>query len=293
MFRKIFHLSKREQKIWLSIVMFLFVASQLVSFIRINRTPINNERLVQLITEHHKLYYSLKTYQFSDKKENGMVSNQIINYNKAVASFIEPNKHPQYFLAINHLQHAIHQQDSTHKSSSILKNCLKDFDKALLQTINELQNPRISFNQSNISSLAFTQIAITLLAVIITAWYTDESHRVDRLKENYKLNNETFDLLLENKSLLKLHQIHPEELKKHKISIEEFVYILKSFNSLSAYYTMRTAQEINFTDYRQHFLNSPKVKITWQRFIKHKFISFKNVIDAVDKYYSEPTNVKE
>src|SRR5690554_5062549 len=103
MFRKIFHLSKREQKIWLSIVMFLFVASQLVSFIRINRTPINNELLVQLITEHHKLYYSLKTYQFSDKKENGMVSNQIINYNKAVASFIEPNKHPQYFLAINHL----------------------------------------------------------------------------------------------------------------------------------------------------------------------------------------------
>lgn len=290
MLKNIFHLPKRQQIMWLLLLTCLFIASQIASSIRINRNPIDNNLLVQLITQHYKFHNLLASHLHSPGTEDSTLISNIVNHYKTTSTQIDPNKHPRYFFAITNLQHAIPQQGSVHKSFSTENKYLEDYNEALLQTINELQDPKLGFNKENISSLAFTQLAIAILAVIITAWYTDESHRIERLKENYKFNNETYDLLLKDKSLLALHQIEPKELKKYNISIEEFVYILKSFHSISAYYTLKSAKNITFTDYRHQFLKSPKVKIAWKHFIKHKFISFKNIIDAIDQFYCQSLN---
>lgn len=177
--------------------------------------------------------------------------------------------------------------DSTEASYNLLRNRAYDFKDILhdfliydFKMVNKIQ-------QDSFSETDYISFIIALAAILISFVSIDENNRLTRLKENYNTHYSNLSSIEKDPSLLKIHGLSKSILKDKGISVDEFVYILKNFNSLSSYYMLRGTEIVDFNEYRKDFLNSKKVKKAWKYFIRKKFICYDKIVNAVDSYYEE------
>lgn len=275
----------RWQRNLVFIGIFLFLVSpQIIDLITIIKVPSNNTTN-KLITEYVELLrpFSNDYQKTIDSKDSIMIN--IIECEIKISILFDKNDREDFLIATNNLKKAVNKLDSTEVSQQKLQLSLS----RLKDTLHELAIVRINkankVNSKDFNDIDYIHVSIAFLAVLIATWATSENNRVERLKENYKSCNESIDMILKDSSLLKYHGISEKKLKKYDLTLNEFVFLLKNFNAISSYYTLRASQKIEFSKYRREFLDSPKVKRAWNKLIKNRFISYENIIQAIDKYY--------
>lgn len=133
---------------------------------------------------------------------------------------------------------------------------------------------------------------LSLVISIITGIYTRkailENVRLSKLNSNYPQLLEAHKILMQNTSLLELHNVKEDELQSIGVTKEEFIYILISFEAVQSYYEFEGKKKIDpntFTSYRKSFLRNDKVRGTWKKIIKDRMSVENNFIEAIEKFY--------
>ena len=97
---------------------------------------------------------------------------------------------------------------------------------------------------------------------------------------NLTLLQQTHEQLRENPKLWKIHGVDLDEMQKLGIESDELTYIF--MNMVSAFAAERP-HDPGYTprNYRQQFLDSPKVQVAWKRVIREMFDDneFRNGVD--------------
>lgn len=135
--------------------------------------------------------------------------------------------------------------------------------------------------------LSIISIVIAVISAIIALNTVKEGRRISKLQLNIQLLHETEQQLKSNPELLKLHGIDIKDLEEIDVTSEEFVYILNSFRAGQAYAHIHNNKKITITNYRRNFLDNPKVKQVWDRFIRDKFLIETSFTTAINDYYQK------
>ena len=115
----------------------------------------------------------------------------------------------------------------------------------------------------------------------------NDNRRLKRITVNYDFLNKAEEKLGENESFLQFHDVDKDLLNDCKITSKELAYIIANLNASALYYRLKGGKIKKFTESRIIFLQNDKVKNTWQKIIKNRFISNSNFTKAVDKFYEE------
>lgn len=213
--------------------------------------------------------------------------NLLDNYNREI-DLLFSNKNRKIFnRKSNEIRELFISVDSTKASYDLLRNRAYDFKDILhefliydFKLVNKIQKD--SFTETD-----YISFLISLSAIFISFFSIDENSRLTRLKENYNMHNNNLGLIEKDPTLLKIHGISKSSLDEKGLSLNEFIYILKEFNSLSSYYMLKGTEINDFNEYRKDFLNSKKVKKAWKYFIRKKFICYEKIVNAVDSFYDK------
>ncbi len=264
---------------------FLFLVSpQIIDLIAIIKVP-TRDSTSELISGYVELLRPFSNDNQNTIKYRDSILINITDCENKISVLFDKNDRDDFLIATSNLKTAVYGLDST----DISKQRLQLSILRLKDTLHELAivklNKSTKVNSKDFNDIDYIHVLIALVAVIIAAWASSENNRVERLKENYKASNETFDMFLKDSSLLKFHGITKKKLKKYSLTSNEFIFLLKNFNAISSYYTLRGNQNIKFSTYRKEFLDSPKVKVAWVNLIRNRFISFDNIVNAIDEHY--------
>ncbi len=135
----------------------------------------------------------------------------------------------------------------------------------------------------DIISIASASIAI--IAAIISIWSLYEQRRVSKLNANIAFLNVGHNQLLNNPSLLELHNIGSSDLEECMLTADEFVYILNSFYAGQGYYFIEKTKNIHLSEYRRNLLRNAKVKMAWIKLIRNKMFAESSYSKAIDHFY--------
>jgi len=137
--------------------------------------------------------------------------------------------------------------------------------------------------------------SVSVVAVVIAAFaafYTRHSIHSQRMADRWVANHNLFFnvycMLDTHPELLQLHGITPESLAQNGLSVAEFNYIHLHMEAGSAYYHVAGVKRAKLTEVRQHFLEEPKVRMVWKRYLRDAFFNTSHAYSiAVDAYIAQ------
>lgn len=139
---------------------------------------------------------------------------------------------------------------------------------------------------TNSDWVAIGALLVSIISFIMAYVSYQSSKRTAMLQVNLDLITKGNDLLKDNFSLLELHGVNLEKLKKLNVTKDEFIYILNSFYAGQAFhYINQSPFRVKLTNYRKIMLDNPKVEIAWKEIIRTNLIGVTKYVKAIDKYY--------
>ncbi len=104
---------------------------------------------------------------------------------------------------------------------------------------------------------------------------------------NHDLLNRANAMLVQDHSLLGILGIEPEELVKDGITPEELIFIHASMDAGHAFYRISGERYSIITGYRKNFIENPKVRLVWKKYLRDRLFGENAWTNAVDDYIAE------
>ena len=135
--------------------------------------------------------------------------------------------------------------------------------------------------------LGLASAGIATYAALISRVAVQKQLYTIKWNTNHDLHARARGMLIDNPNLLALHLIDMEELAKDGISCEELVYIVHHIDAGSAFHRLGGDQQIELTPFRKKFLENPKVRLAWKKYLRDKMFNPWAYSKALDDCISE------
>lgn len=142
-------------------------------------------------------------------------------------------------------------------------------------------------------SISIFSTFIAAIAVWISTKAVNEQKRISKITINYSLLSQASSLITANPTLLELHNISLDDLKRINVSEQEVVYVLQSIIAAESYYEIEKPKRVDyhtFSDYRRNILLNQKVRLIWTTFMREKLVFASPFVSAVDEFYKNNPN---
>ncbi len=145
----------------------------------------------------------------------------------------------------------------------------------------------MDFNYDISLLISISSACAAVLSVIFSKITLERQRYTQGWIANHDLLNRTTAMLLEDHSLLRILGIDLEELKKDGITPEELIFIHASMDAGHAFYRISGARYSIITGYRKNFLENPKVRLAWKKYLRDKLFGDTAWTTAIDAYIAE------
>jgi hypothetical protein len=126
-----------------------------------------------------------------------------------------------------------------------------------------------------------------VLSVIFSKLALERQRYMQGWIANHDLLNRTNAMLMQDHSLLGILGIEPDELLKDGITPDELIFIHASMDAGHAFYRISGERYSIITGYRKNFLENPKVRLAWKKYLRDRLFGQTPWTKAVDAYIAE------
>ena len=126
-----------------------------------------------------------------------------------------------------------------------------------------------------------------VLSVIFSRLALERQRYMQGWIANHDLLNRTNSMVMQDHSLLRILGIEPDELIKDGVTPDELIFIHASMDAGHAFYRISGERYSIITGYRKNFLENPKVRMVWKKYLRDKLFGQTPWTKAVDSYIAE------
>ncbi len=135
--------------------------------------------------------------------------------------------------------------------------------------------------------ISISSACAAVLSVIFSKLALERQRYMQGWIANHDLLNRTNVMVMQDHSLLRILGIEPDELIKDGITPDELIFIHASLDAGHAFYRISGARYSVITGYRRNFLENPKVRLAWKKYLRDKLFGQSAWTKAVDAFIAE------